>query len=36
MLDLLAATSDRTTLLITHQVEGLDTVDEIVTLAGVG
>ena len=30
--DLLAATADRTTLLITHDLEGLDQVDEIVVL----
>jgi thiol reductant ABC exporter CydC subunit len=32
--DLLAATTGRTTLLITHQVEGLEDVDAIVVLAG--
>jgi ABC-type multidrug transport system fused ATPase/permease subunit len=30
--DLLAATADRSTLLITHDLEGLDQVDEVVVL----
>jgi ABC-type transport system involved in cytochrome bd biosynthesis fused ATPase/permease subunit len=36
MEDVLAAAVDRTVLLITHSAEGLERMDEVVTLAGDG
>jgi ABC-type transport system involved in cytochrome bd biosynthesis fused ATPase/permease subunit len=36
MRDVFAAAGDRTVLLITHRSEGLDLVDRVVTLPGVG